>query len=132
MPRSSVPSGPLIVRPAPSTFPVNVAVPADFVINTVPVVVKEPMLCVAVPDMVTPPVVPLTVPPLLMRSPFKVSKNDDIDRFAPLLIVSGEPALKTLAALKVIVPEFEMITPPVAVNGVIHSGPAGREVDVLY
>ena len=49
LPRLSVPPEPLIVSPAPLTFPVaeptpvNVAVPADLVMDTVPVVVNPPI-----------------------------------------------------------------------------------------
>ena len=74
LPRFKVPPIPLMVSAAPFTFPVKVAVPPVLDIETVPVVVKEPILWVAVPEMVTPPVVPLAVPPLLTRFPPKVSK----------------------------------------------------------
>ncbi len=72
-PRFRVPPEPLNVKAPPLTLPVNVAVPAVLVMDTVPVVVKLPMLCVAVPAIVTPPE-PLVVPPLLIRLPFKVNK----------------------------------------------------------
>lgn len=50
----------------------------------------------------------------------------------PLFKVSGDEALKTFAEFRVIVPVFAIITPPIAANGLIHSGPAVREVEVLY
>lgn len=71
--------------------------------------------------MVTPPVVPLTVPPLLMRLPFRVKRELDKDSVAPLLMVRGTEVSKTFAAFIVIVPVFAMTTPPVAVKGEIHS-----------
>ena len=43
-PRLRIPAVPFIVKAAPDTFPVNVAVPETFVIDTVPVVVNAPIL----------------------------------------------------------------------------------------
>ena len=90
------------------------------------------MLCVAVPAIVTPPVVPLAVPPLLMKFPFRVSRKVDIDSVAPLFTVSGAVELNTLSAFIAMVPALAITTPPDATNGVIHSGPAALGVAVLY
>jgi hypothetical protein len=91
--------------------------------ETLPVVVNDPILCDAVPAIVTPPLVPLMLPPLLIKSPSRVNKKLDNERTDPLLIVNGEPALNTFAVFMVIVPELSTITPPVATKGVIHSTP---------
>ena len=62
-PKFNVPPEPFIVRPAAETLPVNVAVPAVFVIETVPVVVKPAIDWVeAVPDIVIPPEPLVNVP----------------------------------------------------------------------
>ncbi|MBK7710035.1 MAG: hypothetical protein IPJ37_02970 [Bacteroidales bacterium] len=55
-------------------LPVSVAVPDVLVNVTLPVVENAPILWAAVPAIVTPPVVPLIVPPLFIRFPFNVSK----------------------------------------------------------
>ena len=47
-------------------------------------------------------------------------------------MVKRTEVLNTLAPFSVIAPVLAMITPPVAANGVIHSGPAARAVVVLY
>ena len=47
-------------------------------------------------------------------------------------MVNGVEILKTFDSLSVISPVFAIITPPVASNGVIHSGPEFRDVAVLY
>ena len=47
-------------------------------------------------------------------------------------MVKGTVLLNTFAPFIVIAPVLVMITPPVAANGVIHSGPAVRAVVVLY
>ena len=69
-PRFNVPvPEPLIVSGPPFTLPWKVALPADFVKLTVPVVVKPAIDWVAVvPAMVTPPV-PLVNVPAFMKSP---------------------------------------------------------------
>ena len=68
-PRFSVPPEPLIVNAPPLTLPVNVAVPAVFVIDTVPVVVKPSMFCAdAVPVNVM-AALPAVNVPLFMKSP---------------------------------------------------------------
>jgi hypothetical protein len=69
VPRSSVPPTPLMVSPAPFTLPVNVAVPAVFVIDTVPVVVKPTMLCSAVPVIIIAALPQLMGSPLLTKLP---------------------------------------------------------------
>ena len=104
-PRFNVPPLPLIVKAAPFTLPVNVAVPELFDIVTVPVVVNALMLWVAVPPRVTPPE-PLVVP-ALARSPFKVNKKVDIAKVTPLLTVSVP--LTVVAELNVLVDEPENV-----------------------
>ncbi len=52
-PRFKVPPFPFIVNAPPFTLPINVAVPAVFVIETVPVVVKPSMLCANVVPLIT-------------------------------------------------------------------------------
>jgi len=47
-------------------------------------------------------------------------------------MVSGTDALNTLSEFNVMTPVPEMIIPPFAIKGVIHSEPAIRAVDVLY
>ena len=105
---------------APFKIPPRVAVPPDFDMVTVPVVVKVPMLWSAVPAKVSPPD-PLVVAPLFTRLPFKVNNQVDISRIDPLLSVRGAVALNTLAEFAVITPVAVITTPPLAVNGVIHS-----------
>ena len=52
-PRFNVPAVPFMVKLFPDTLPVKVTVPDAFVIDTVPVVVKPPILCeTAVPEIV--------------------------------------------------------------------------------
>ena len=67
--RVSVPPEPLIVSPAPFTFPERVAVPPVLIIETGPVVEKPAMLCV--PD-----------PPILMADPLAV-KVPLLTKFPP-------------------------------------------------
>jgi len=57
---------------------------------------------------------------------------DEVFKADPLFMVKGTELLNTFAPFRVIDPVLAMITPPVAPNGVIHSGPAEREVVVLY
>jgi len=57
---------------------------------------------------------------------------DEVFKVEPLFMVKGTDELKTFAPFMVIAPVLPMITPPVAANGVIHSGPAVRAVVVLY
>ena len=71
--RFSVPADPLIVKAPPFKLPFKVAAPADFDISTSPVVLKAPIFWSAVPVRVSPPD-PAVVAPLLIKSPFKVSK----------------------------------------------------------
>ena len=73
-PRSSVPPFPLRVNAPPFTLPSNVAIPLVFVIDTVPVVVKPSMVCVAdVFAIVIAELLAINVPPLLMKLPPKVT-----------------------------------------------------------
>jgi hypothetical protein len=113
-------------------LPVRYTVPEVFVtlIATLDDV-NGPIFCVLVPVMVIVEVPPVRVP-LLIKLPLNVSPKFPVASVAPLLIVSGIPALNTFAAFIVIVPVLAMITPPVAVNGVFHSLPAVLDVGVLY
>ena len=72
-PKSSVPPVPLIVNPPPFTLPVNVAVPAVFVIETRPVVVKPAMLCEAIVLAMTIGEALAVKMPLLTKLPPKVN-----------------------------------------------------------
>ena len=72
VPKFNVPPLPLKVNPAPPTLPVNVAVPAVLVIETNPVVVKPPILCVPVPEIIIGVKVPIKVP-VLVKFPAKVT-----------------------------------------------------------
>ena len=135
VPRFNIPPAPLKVNAPLDTVPVNVAVPDDFDIVTAPVVVKPSILWVAaVPVIIIAEAPAENVPPLLLKSPPNVSWKlfVFVDKLAPLLIVSRTEALKTLAAFKVIVPVFAIITPPDAAKVANHSAPAVREVAVLY
>ena len=97
---------------------------------------------------VTPPVVPVTVPLLFTRFPFRVKRLLPRVSVAPLFTVngavfvvkappkvnlaelfsvSGTLALSVLAASVVIVPVLSITTPPVAANVLSHSS----VVDVL-
>ena len=91
------------------------------------------MLCVAVPVIVTPPVVPVAKP-LLIKLPFKVNNTVPNPNCAEEFTVSGAVALNVFATVIVILPIFAITTPPDAVNGVIHSSvvPTLLAVPVLY
>ena len=71
-PRFSVPPEPFIVKAPPFTFPVKVAVPAVFVIETNPVVVKPAIDCVPLPAMVIGDALAVNVP-LLVKLPPRVT-----------------------------------------------------------
>jgi len=76
-PRFRVPPAPLIVRVVPPVkFPVNVAVPPVFVIDTGPEVLNAPILWSDVPVRINPPATPelCIVAPLLIRFPLKVNE----------------------------------------------------------
>jgi len=124
-PRSNVPPDPFNVKPAPPTFPVNIAVPPVLIIETSPVVLNPPMFWVAV----VPPKLTGAVPAshavalLLMKSPSNVIALPAVTSFAPDIIFNGTLVLlpSCLAPLRVIVPVPLITTPPSAVNGVGHS-----------
>ena len=122
-----------MVRPAAPIFPCKVAVPAVLVIETCPVVEKPAMLWVVMVFAITTGELPaVKVPPEFIKSPPNVNWKFAVAIDAPLLMLSGTELLNTLSAVKVIVPVFAIITPPVAANGVIHSFPADLETAVLY
>ena len=124
VPRFKVPPVPLIVKPAPFTFPVNVAVPAVLVIDTVPVVVKSSIFCgVIVPAIVIPPA-PLVSVPAFIKSPLNVIRFAPGVSIAPVFIFNGTLLVLfpiTTTPGVVIAPLFFIIIPPVATNGEIHS-----------
>ena len=119
------PPGPLTVNPPPVTFPVKVAVPVVFVMETSPEVEKLPIFCVAaVPVIVTAPV-PLVKVPELIKSLLKVKPLAPVVRVEPLLMVSATPVLKTLLPPGETTPAvFAITTPPVAIVVASHSEPA--------
>src|SRR4030042_2262209 len=123
VPRLSVPPKALIVSPLPLTLPWNVAGPAGFVSETVPVVVNPSMLCVDVVPAMVIAELPADKVPSLIKSPWKVKPKLDVLRVAPVLMLRGTFVLfpNCLEAFNVIVPVFLIITPPVAANEVIHS-----------
>ena len=118
-------------------MPVNVAVPPVFVIETLPVVVNPAMLCDAIVlAIVIGDALAVNAPvPVLIKLPPRVklrSLDASVFSVAPLLIVKGTLALKTLSPFNFIAPVLAIITPPVAANVLSHSAPAVREVAVLY
>ena len=95
----------MIVNLAPLIFPVKVAVPAVFVMDTVPVVVKLPTDWVAVPEIVNPPEPEVTVP-LFTKSP------DNVIRLLPGVNVVPEPIVNAL--IESALPN--VVIPPVIFN----------------
>ena len=83
LPRVSVPPTPLIVSAPPFTGPANVAIPAVFVIETVPVVVKPAMLCVSAGPARMILELPAVKVPALLKSPYKVSAKLAVSRVVP-------------------------------------------------
>ena len=71
--------------------------------------------------------VPVILPPLLIRSPFKVNKKVDKSSFPPLFTVNGTELLNVLAEFRVTFWVVLITTPPEAANGITHSS----EVTVL-
>lgn len=97
VPRFSVPPLPLMVNPPPMILPVNVAVPAVFVIETKPVVVKSSMLCVvAVPAIAIAELPPAKVPDVVVKFPFRVTVAT-----LPPTVTACAPELFTVKLLKV-------------------------------
>ena len=121
LPKFNVPPDPLIVSPAPVTFPINVAVPDVLVMETRPVVVNPSILCVVIVPVITIGEAFATKVPSLLKLPPRVKLKllDEVFKVAPLLIVRGTEALKTLASSRVIVPVLAITTPPVAAKGVL-------------
>ena len=87
-PRSRVPA-PLNVKPAPPMFPATVAVPEALVIETRPVVLNPPILCVAVVPAIVTGELPAKSVPALIKSPWKVNPNPPVARLAPDTIFKG-------------------------------------------
>ena len=106
MPRFNIPAAPLIVRPAPFTFPVSVAVPDAFVIETRPVVVKPSILWVAVPVIITGELPPAKVP-VFTKLASRVKALFPVANVAPMLMVRVPRAV--VAEPRVFVPELENV-----------------------
>ena len=86
----------------------NVTAPKVLLTVTAPAEVKPEILCAAEPEIVTPPVVPLTVPlPLFVRFPFNVNKKVDIAKLVLLLRVNVPVVV--VAPPNVLVPEFDSV-----------------------
>ena len=123
-PRSRVLPGPFKVKPAPPIFPVNNAVPPDFVIETGPVVVKPAILCATLPLIVIGEAFAVNNP-LLIKFPPNVNPQlfaDVVFKIAELLMLSV--ALIVLAPPSETVPAvLAMMTPPVPVQVAGNSAP---------
>jgi hypothetical protein len=126
MPKFKVPvAPPIMVNPAPFTFPPKVAVPPVLVIETNPVVLKPAILWVVKISAIT--IGPADVKvPLFTKFPPRVSPLVPVANFPILVIVRGLDtvalvAANILAAVSVIKLIPLIITPPEAVKGEIHS-----------
>ena len=134
-PRFRVPPSPLVVRDPPLTFPVRVAVPAVFIMVTVPVVVKSSIFWAAVvPSMITVELPAVKVPELI-KSPSKVNPKLEVARLAPAVMVNGTLVFvpNCLAPLRVMIPVPNIVTPPVPGKVAGHSVETVRlETPALY
>ena len=125
--KSSVPVPvPLIVSPPPVIFPLKVAVPLLLVIETRPVVEKFPMLCVAVPVMVTGELPAVSAPPFT-KLPKKVRPKLPVTSVPPELMFKATGLVRlpiVFAPVSVMAPGLVplIITPPEPVNVAGHSG----------
>ena len=122
-PRFRVPPVPLIVKPAPPAFPVNVATPAVFVMDTRPVVVNVPIFWAIVVPVIIINELPAVSVPALVKSPWKVSELFAVARVADALIFKGTLVLfpNCLAVVSETIPVPLIITPPVPANVAGHS-----------
>ena len=120
LPRLSVPPVPLIVRPTPLTALVNVATPADLIIDTVPVVVKPFMDWAAAPENDIPPVPGVNVPEI-ERLPPKVNIYAPCVKVALLLMIKGTLSVRILASFRVMAPVPANVIPLDPLNDTGHS-----------